>query len=76
MKTKTEVRKITGFIKVGIHCSVCNKKVVLEVSSSDLDDYKKGNKLVQRCFPYLTPSQREMLISGYCESCWDELMKN
>jgi hypothetical protein len=28
---------------------------------------------IQTTFPYLTPSEREVILTGYCDSCWDEL---
>lgn len=76
METKIQVKKISDFIKLDLRCRQCDKKVVLEVSSSGLQEYKSGTKLIQSCFPYLTPSQREMLIRGYCEGCFDKLMKD
>ena len=76
MGTETQVRKITDFIDLDKHCKKCGKKSVLKVSSSDLDDYKSGTKLIQRCFPYLTSNEREMFISGYCGECFDELYKD
>jgi hypothetical protein len=30
---------------------------------------------VQECFPYLSADERELMISGMCGSCFDNLMK-
>ena len=43
--------------------------------------YEAGEKkllngsLIQNAFPTLTPSQRELLITGICDDCWDKMFK-
>jgi hypothetical protein len=45
----------------------------MPVFKVDLEEYNKGEKLVQECFPYISPEYRELLISGMCPECWDKL---
>ena len=45
---------------------------MIEVNLVDYWDWKDG-KLAQDAFPYLTPDEREMLISGICPECWDSM---
>lgn len=54
-------------------CAYCNKKYSMPVFKIDLEEYNKGEKLVQECFPYLSSEYRELLISGMCPECWDKL---
>jgi hypothetical protein len=53
---------------------VTGKKNVrtIEVTNSDLIRYSKG-EAIQNCFPYLSASDREFLISGCTEEDWKEL---
>ena len=39
------------------------------------DDYQswQNGKLIQDAMPYLTISQRELLISGICGTCFDKM---
>ena len=56
-------------IKIEIVCPVCGKKQVVTVKSEDYDKWENGEP-VQRAFPYLTPSEREALITGICDDCF------
>jgi len=55
-------------------CPFCGKYQEVEVR---LEDYFRWNKgeLVQNAFPYLTPNEREIIISGICPKCWDETFR-
>ncbi len=39
------------------------------------EDYKawENGKVIQDAMPYLTPGEREVLISGTCGSCFDKM---
>ena len=53
-------------------CLMCNTVVTLEVVAKDLEDWKSGT-LIQRALPYLSPGERELLISGTCDGCWEAM---
>ena len=53
-------------------CPFCGAAHMIEVNLTDYWDWKDG-KLAQDAFPYLTPDEREMLISGICPKCWDSM---
>lgn len=38
--------------------------------------WKNGEGLIQNLMPYLTSDEREKLMTGYCEECWQDLFKN
>ena len=62
-------------LKIDKKCVECGKKFTLEVNQNDYDDWKSG-KLVQKAFPYLKAGERELLISGLCEDCFDKLFED
>ena len=52
-------------------CPCCGEANFIEANESDYWDWKDG-ALVQDAFPYLTPNEREALISGLCPWCWEQ----
>lgn len=59
---------------VGIRCPSC-----MGISSVELTDEQyeavmnRGGKRIQDVIPDLSPSIRELFISGICSRCWNEL---
>lgn len=52
-------------------CIFCNQEKTIKVKQQDYIDWTKG-KLTQEAFPYLSPEDREILISGVCGPCFDK----
>ena len=59
-------------VKITGPCHECKKEISVEVEPTDLERFRAGD-FVQDCFPYLSPAEREFLISGICSVCWDEM---
>ena len=57
-----------------VTCQVCRKVFTLKVVEADFQRWQKG-ALIQNVMPYLSDSGRELLISGSCGSCFDEMFK-
>jgi hypothetical protein len=55
-----------------VACSHCNKEQEIQVVPEDLYAWQDG-ELIQKALPYLTPAEREMLISQTCVPCFDLL---
>lgn len=53
-------------------CNVCNESHIVRVKAKDYDRFSIG-ELIQNASPYLTPNERELLISGTCGKCFDEM---
>ncbi len=53
-------------------CPICGHAHEVEVNEMDYWDWKDG-ALVQDAFPYLSANEREILISGICPFCWDNM---
>ena len=55
-------------------CPFCGHGNEVEVNEADYWDWDDG-VLAQDAFPYLSASEREMLISGICNQCWDKMFR-
>ena len=54
-------------------CQECGKKNYIEMSDEQYQKYTEGSDLIQRIFLEMSPAQREILITGICEDCWNKL---
>ena len=54
------------------NCPFCGKRQYVTVEQEDYDKYVDG-ELAQNAFPYLTPAEREIIISGICDECWNKM---
>ena len=52
-------------------CPICGHANEVEVNEMDYLDWGDG-MTAQEAFPYLSPEEREMLISGICPTCWEK----
>jgi hypothetical protein len=55
-----------------VQCWKCNGDHVIMADERDVCDWQDG-ELIQDALPYLTASEREMLISGTCDDCWQKM---
>ena len=62
------------FVQFSERCRRCGKTVVYNVTEVAYDAYMNGAH-VQDAFPEVSPGDREVLISGLCEDCWDKIFK-
>ena len=53
-------------------CRVCLNQVEMQVHIEDVTAWENG-ALIQNAMPYLTPGEREVLISGTCEPCFGRM---
>jgi len=53
-------------------CPFCHRANEVPVNEADYWDWQDG-ALAQVAFPYLSADEREMLISGICPKCWEEM---
>lgn len=59
-------------ITVEVRCPFCGYVSAVCADAMDYADWKMGG-LAQNCFPYLSASEREILISGLCLECQDDV---
>ena len=63
---------ITRKTIVAVDCIQCKETQHITVGTADLTNWENG-ELIQNAMPYLTAGQREILISGVCETCFDNM---
>lgn len=63
------------FIQISVKCRCCGQEYILNVTDDGYNAYMNG-ALVQDAFPCISPEDRELLISGLCENCWDKLFQD
>jgi len=51
---------------------MCGASFPLDVTDEQIANWRNG-ALIQRAMPNLTADERELLISGYCGTCFDKL---
>lgn len=58
-----------------VKCRCCGHTYTLEVEEKDAIEYmfSDSRRFVQDIFPYLTPGDRELLISQTCNKCFHEM---
>ena len=58
---------------VAVPCKKCNEVNEIDVDFEKFIAWRSSKMLIQEAFPELDADQRELLISGICPKCWDEL---
>lgn len=58
-----------------VHCTCprCYRTHEVKVDFEDYTNYMMGDAKIQDAFPYLSANEREYILSGLCEDCWDGL---
>jgi hypothetical protein len=57
---------------INTKCVHCGKQHEIELDLKDLEAWQAGQR-IQVVMPYLSPNERELLISGTCSTCWDNI---
>lgn len=62
-------------MEVSVKCHCCSELYTIKVKEEDYKEYVSPfrRRLTQEIFPYLKPSERELLISRTCDSCFHEM---
>lgn len=55
-------------------CRTCDYTAEIPVTNKQMDRYK-GGELIQNVLPHVSPGDRELLISGICGNCFDNMFK-
>lgn len=53
-------------------CRICGEVHELKVYIEDFARWRNG-EVIQNAMPYLTPGERELLISGTCDKCFHQM---
>lgn len=63
-------------VTLEVECYLCKETTELVVKAEDYEEYLRPpsqRRYIQDIFPYLKPSERELLISNTCDRCWHYL---
>ena len=55
-----------------IGCIHCNKNYDVWADPDDLTAWSEG-ELIQNVLDYLSDGERELLLSGTCDTCWEKM---
>lgn len=56
-----------------VTCRRCGITYQIIADLSDVEAWMSGSGYIQDVLAYLSPAEREMLISGICDNCWKRL---
>lgn len=59
-------------ITINKDCSLCHSSHKFLINEKDLVRFHNGEH-IQDVMPYLTADERELMISGICGKCFDEV---
>ena len=62
-------------IGIAVECVFCGQIHTVDVEGADYEKWQFEGMTAHRAFPYLSPKEREMLISHTCPDCWDRIFK-
>jgi len=62
-----------SMITLQITCWHCKRLFFVNVEKTDHDVWLARQGLAQDIFHYLSDGERELIISGTCDTCFDEL---
>ena len=54
-------------------CPRCQRDWEVTVDEANYQSFKEGDMLAQQAFPELSPAERELLITGFCDDCWNDI---
>ena len=57
-------------------CPNCSGVNVIKLQGSQYFDYFQRGNYIQKAFPQLDASDRELIMTGMHPECWDEMMKD
>ena len=75
MMVDPEIIKDNGkTLTLEVVCVSCGEPKQFEVDAYGYSRRLEG-ELIHKCFPTMDPATRELMISGICGECWDEMFK-
>lgn len=63
------ISKENGKIKLVVQCAKCGLQKALLIEVWDYSEWVQG-KSIQNAMPYISPADRELILSATCDSCF------
>jgi len=57
---------------IDVHCKYCGVVYQIIADREDIVKWLAGEGYIQDILDYLSPAERELLISGTCDNCWKQ----
>lgn len=57
-----------------VTCRKCGKTFEFPTFREDWERFERGEG-IQYVLPYISPGYRELILSGICPVCWDEIIE-
>lgn len=64
-----------GVAQIYTHCTCCQKQFVIKAPQEGYNAWTKHEKKIQHAMPTVSADDRELLISGLCVDCFEEVMQ-
>ena len=58
-------------VSIHVKCPKCQQSDSIVVEYSGFKKWQDGTLLIQQAFPKLSAGDRERLITGWCDACWN-----
>jgi len=56
-----------------VPCKYCGILYTILADREDVKKWVAGEEYIQNVLAYLSPAERELLISGTCDNCWENM---
>ena len=73
---QTIVAKDWRTLEVVVRCPHCGRDHSVLVDLEAYIKFRDEKPLIQVAFPDMSSEDRELLISGCCQQCWDEIFSD
>lgn len=75
MATAIAIPKGAHTVDIQVRCTICGDTHTIH--DVPIEGYTRWvfGELIQRALPELSANDRELLISGICPTCWDEMFE-
>lgn len=60
-------------MQIKVRCRICHTDKILEVDEVMFNRWRNREILIQKAFPTMSIADRELLMSGTCGKCFDEM---
>ena len=56
-----------------VTCKHCSVEYTILADAEDINSWREGAGYIQDILAYLSAAERELLISGTCDNCWNNM---
>ncbi len=63
----------TKIVSHSVVCDHCRKEYNIMADRQDMEAWLSGDKYIQDALSYISASERELLLSATCNTCWKKM---